>query len=362
MFEPVAHRFVDELVGDGFLCLVLVARLGGEVGGDENETFLDIAELYRAFALIVLVGGFEVAVYLRSERLLHSAVGAAAVFEPGRVVIMLDKLDLVGERYSDVQLHLVLVLVLAVSSHSLRCPVLRSAYCSIAHDLFEIVGDPVFVAVFLFLEGAVLLLTAVNEQKTVIDYGLAAENIVKIVVAYVDIGENIEVGLPFDDRPALTRGLCADKALSFLVARDIEALLEAKGVVPCPVIGFNGHVLGGELRRAKTETVQTECEGVVVTAVVVVLSARVQSAERKLPVVLVLVLVEVYRDTAPHIRDLKRHITKAGYGDAPAVALSRFIYRVREYLEYRVPTALNAVRAEYDSRAFSYLIGSFKGL
>ena len=78
MLEPFGHGFGYELVGDGFLGLVFVARLGREVVRDEHQAVLDVLPLYALFALVVLVSVFEVPVYLRQERLLR----ASAVLQP----------------------------------------------------------------------------------------------------------------------------------------------------------------------------------------------------------------------------------------------------------------------------------------
>ena len=62
-----------------------------------------------------------------------------------------------------------------------------------------------FIAEVLFGERAVLLLDAVDKQQPVVDDSLPAENVVKIFIADIYIGEYVKVGLPAYDRAPFSK-------------------------------------------------------------------------------------------------------------------------------------------------------------
>ena len=55
VLEELRHGLLNELVGDGFFRLVLVARLRGERTGDENQAVLHVGEGDLALAFFVQV-------------------------------------------------------------------------------------------------------------------------------------------------------------------------------------------------------------------------------------------------------------------------------------------------------------------
>ena len=109
------------------------------------------------------------------------------------------------------------------------------------------------------------------------------------------------------------------------------------------VANIRVHVFGGILRGAQAETIQAQRVIVVAAVIVVILAARIHLAEHKLPVVTLLTLVVIHRDTAAVVFHFNGMVGIARDGDLLAVALARLINGVREDLENRVLAAVEAV-------------------
>ena len=202
------------------------------------------------------------------------------------------------------------------------------------------------------------MLVLEDKLHAVVHHRLSAEDIREVFRADVDVGEYLQVGLPvyFGSGSSVATGLLE----SALVLGHVESLFEAQGVVPLTAAALYLHVLAGELGSAESQTVKSQREGIVSAGVVVVLTSGVQRAERQLPVVLFLSLVEIYRDTAAEILDGYGLISVQRDDYALSVALARLVDGVRDYLEHRVAAAVNAVRAENYTRAQTDLVRSLQ--
>ena len=166
-------------------------------------------------------------------------------------------------------------------------------------------------------------------------------------VGHVYIGEYLEVGTP----AGLGACLLLIAGLLFQSAY-VVALLEVEVVLEAIAYDLDVHELRGELRRAQTESVQSERELVAVAARVV-LSACVELAVDELPVIALLGVVEVDGAAASEVLDLNVVVAEMGYHYLAAEARSRLVYGVGDDLEDRVLAAVETVRAEYYRGALS---------
>ena len=271
---------------------------------------------------------------------------------------MLDELDFLAECECDIHFQLVFVLVLAVAALALGSPVLGSCQRLIADYFQQVVADAVFIAEYLLGECSVLVLVFQHKFHAVVDYSLPAQDISEVIGAYIYIREHLKVRFPVY--------LCAGGAVAAgllepaLVLGDIEALFKAQGVIPLPSVALNFHIFACELRRAQTKTVESQGKGVVSPGIVVVLASRIQRAECKLPVVLILSLVEIYRYTASIVLDGYGLIGVQRDDYALSVALARLVDGVRDYLKNRVTAAVHAVRTEDNARTQAHLVRTFQ--
>ena len=105
-----------------------------------------------------------------------------------------------------------------------------------------------------------------------------------------------------------------------------------------------------------TETKAVETEGELITSIFrvrVVLSAGIHLTEYQLPVVLLLVLVIVHRDSAAEILDTNALVEILCDNDFLTIALSGLVDGVGENLKKGVLTAVHSVGAKDDSRTFA---------
>ena len=95
--QELRHGLLHELVGDGFFRLVLVAGLGREVVGDEDQAVLNILPCDLAFVFLIFVLIPQVLIYCGDKSVFCCLFRRAAMLQPGGVVVVLDDLHLVGK-------------------------------------------------------------------------------------------------------------------------------------------------------------------------------------------------------------------------------------------------------------------------
>ena len=354
VLEEVGHGLRDELVGDGLLGLVLVAGAGGEAGRDVDQTVLHILKADGALALLIEVLVLEILVDLVDKGRADGVLRAAAVLEPGRVVVILQHLHLVGEAERRAHLHLIFGLVVPVAAGGLALAAEHRGQAVFARRLSDIVGDAVLVAPALLprLAGGrvFLLLIGEVEGQARVDDGLTAENILVVAAGHVDVGKDLVVRLPVDDAAG-----AASLERLFVQAAHILALLEVEMIVEAVAVDVGGHPRRGVLGGAEAQTVQAEAEFVVILPLAV-LAACVHLAEKQLPVVALFALVPVHGHTAAKVLDDDAAILAAGDVDGVAVAVAGLVDGVRDDLEDGVGAALHAVRTKDDGRALAHTV------
>ena len=173
MLEELGRRLLNELVGDGFLRLVLIGGYGRERRDDEHEAVLDILEIYLRVGLEVFSVLFYICVYLRHKRGAYSLIGCAAVFEVARVMIILLELNLIREAERGVYFKLIFGLIRSVASDALAAPSADRRNSVVADDLLEVVGYAVFVEILERFKLRAVLISE-HEFDARVDYRLAA--------------------------------------------------------------------------------------------------------------------------------------------------------------------------------------------
>ena len=248
VLQEIRHRLRDEFVGDGLLGLVLVAGAGGEAGRDIDQAVLHILKADGALALLIKILVLQVLVDLVDEGRAHRVFGAAAVLQPGGVVVVFQQLHLIGEAEGRAHLYLIFRLVLAVAAGGLALAAEHRGQGVLARRLGHVVGDAVLVAPALLpgLAGGGVFLLFVGEVQGQprVDDGLTAQHILVIAAGHVDVGEDLVVRLPVDD----TSGAAA--LIRFLLqAADVLALFEVQMIMIAVTVDIGRHpgrrILGG---------------------------------------------------------------------------------------------------------------------
>ena len=271
-------------------------------------------------------------------------------------MVVLDDLDPVGEAEGYRQLHLVLRLVRPVPALTLSLPEHRGGQGVLPGQLGDVVHDAVFIAEVggLKLAGGGLHFQA--EHHTRVDHGLAFEHILVVLHGDVDVGKDLQVGLPAEGGTRLfapVRGLLLESA-------DVFTLLEVEGVFKAVPADGSVKVFAGVLGGTGAQAVETQ--GVlVVVAVAAVFAAGVQLTEDQLPVVLLLLLVPVHRTAPALVLHLDGLVQVAGDGDKLSVALPGLVDGVGQNFKDRMLAALQAVGAKNNARALSDTVGAFEG-
>ena len=355
VFEEVGHGLGDELVGDGLFGLVLVAGAGGKAGRHIHQAVLDVLEADRALPFLVHSLVLQVLVDLVDKGGADGVLGAAAVLQPGGVVIKLQQLHLVGKTEGGAHPHLIVGLVLPVAAGGLRLAGEHRGQRVGPGGLPDIVGDAVFVAVALLPGlaggGVGLFFVGKGQSQPCVDHRLAAQHIFIIAGRHVDVGEHLVVRLPVDDAAgaAALVGLLF-QAAHVLAPGKVQVIVEA---VPVDVGGHPGRrILGG----AQAQTIQAQAELIVVLALAV-LAAGVHLAEQQLPVVAALAAVPVHRHSAAKVLHPDAAVLAAGHVDDLAVAVPGLVDGVGDDLKDGVGAAVHAVRAEDDCRALADPVG-----
>ena len=267
-------------------------------------------------------------------------------------MVVLDDGHLVGEAEGDRQLHLVLRLVRPVPSLPLSLPEHRLGEGLLPGQLGDIVQNAVLILKIGAGEFSWGGLLPKAEGDPGVDHRLALEHVGVVVHRDVDIGKDLQVGLPADGGARLfspVGGLLLQPA-------DVLALLKVERVFEAVPPDGGVKVFAGVLGGAGAQAVQAQ--GVlVVVPVAPVLAAGVQLAEHQLPVVLLFVLVPVHRTAPALVLHLDGLVQIAGDGNQASMSLPGLVDGVGEDLKDRVLTALQAVGAENDPRTLPHPVG-----
>ncbi len=181
VLEEVGHGLRDELVGDSFFGLVLIAGAGGETGRNVDQTVLHILKTDGTLALFIEVLILQILVDLVDEGRADGVLRAAAMLQPGRVVVVFQQLHLVGEAERRAHLYLIVRLVFAVTASSFALAAEHRGQAVLARRLSHIVGDAVLIAPALLPRlaggGVFLLFVGEVEGQARVDDSLTAEDI-----------------------------------------------------------------------------------------------------------------------------------------------------------------------------------------
>ena len=214
----------------------------------------------------------------------------------------------------------------------------------IANQFVDVIGDTVLVEVLVLLRVTAGFILE-NKRHTVVYHSLAAQHIFKAVGRDGDVGKDLGVRLPADDRAG---ALALERLL--LQAAHVLAFFKVEVVVEAIAVDVGGHPLAGVLGGAQAQAVEAQAE-IVVAAALGVFAAGVQLAEDKVPVPAVLSLVVVHRDAAAEVLNLNDVVGVEGDVDAVAMAVTGFIDGVGDDLKDGMGTAFHAVRAKNNGRA-----------
>ena len=272
---------------------------------------------------------------------------------------MLNGLHLVGEAERHAELHLVLVLVIAVTAPLLGLPEHRGGEAALARQLRHIVRDAVLVEELRLLKLARLRFIAEAEGNAGIDHRLPLHHIREILRGNGDVGEHIQIRQPAG----------AGAGLLFLLRGQLGLIQFAHDLAPLKVeavfqpVTPDGHIhiAGGILGGAGAQAVQAQRVLIVVAVRIVILAAGVQFAVYQFPVEAAFLLVPVHRTAAAHILHLDGAIQMAGDGDEAAVALAGFVDGVGEDLKHRMLAAVQTVGAENNARALPDTVRALQG-
>ena len=356
MLQKVGHGLGDELVRDGLFGLVLVAGAGRKAGGHIHQTVLHVLEADGAFTLLVQVLVLQVFVDLVHKGSAHRVFRAAAVLQPGRVVVVFQHLHLIGEAERRTHAHLIIRLVLAVAAHRLALAAEHRGQGVLPGHLGHIVGNAMLIAPALVPclagSGVLFLLVGKVQGQARVDHSLPAQRVLIIASGHVDVGEHLVIRLPVDDAAG------AAALVSFLLqAAHILALFEAQMVVVTVAVDVGGHPGRGVLGSTQAQTVQAQAELVVVLALAV-LTAGVHLAEQQLPVVASLAVVPVHGHAAAKIFHNDAAVLAAGHVDGVTVAVAGLVDGVGDDLKNGVGAALHTVGAKNNGRALAHTVGT----
>ena len=359
-FQKLGHGVLDELVGDGLLCLVLVAGLGGEVAAHQHQTVLNIRPGDLALVFLVLVVLPQPGVDGPHESQLGGLFGTAAVLQPAGVVVVLDDRHLVGEAAGDAELHLVLVLVRPVTAPPFGLPVDRVRQGGLSRQLADVVGDAVLIEKFRGVEFSRRGLHPQAEGDARVDHRLALHDAGKILGGDVDVGEYLQIREPAGAGAGLFAGQGGLLELLTLFTHhfalpEVELVLEA--VPPDGDVHVVGRILGG----AGAQAVEAQGKFIILALVVAVLASGVEFAEDQLPVPAFFLFVPVHRTAPALVLHLHAVVQVAGDGNESAMTLPGLVDGVGEDLKNGVFTALQAVGAEDDPRALSHAVRALQG-
>ena len=352
VLEELRHGLGHKLVGDGLFGLVLVAGAGGEAGGNQNQAVLHIVEGDEAFVFLVQTLIFQPVVDLVDKGQADSAVRAAAVLQPRRVVIVFQRLHRVGKAERHVHFDLIFRLIITVAADCGTGAEMHRGQGSLTGDLIGIVLNAMLIEIFDFF-GTLARAVVEHESHTVIDNGLAAQHILEGIRRNIDVGKHIGVRFPADDGA----GAAAGERLFFQPA-DILTFFEIQVIVHAIAVNIRSHPFAGILGGAKAKAVQAKGE-VIVTATLAIFASRVQFAEHKIPVPAFFSFIVIDGDTAAKVLYFHRVIRVKGNVDFVAVAVTRFVDGVGYDLKNGMGTAFHTVRAKDNGRALAHTVCTF---
>ena len=352
--EEIRHRLADEAVGDGFFRLVFVGRARGEAVRHKDQAVGNVRECDLALIFLILVRFFDVSVDRVDERGLGRGVRRAAVLEPRGVVVILDGVRPVGEAERRRHAYLVFGLILAVLALSLGLDEIGLRERPLPRKFRDIVRDAVFVAELRRFKLRAVLRAEAERHPGVHD-GLSAKNIKEVALGDVDIGKDFNIRLP----AGRCAGLFPIRRLNEHFALDLAFGKMERILVPVAP-DSNIHILGGVLRGARAETVQTERVFVVAAVVIFILAAGVQLTVDKLPVEALFRGVPVHGTAAAEILYLNGLVIVESYRYNIAEALARLVDGVGENFKYGVLTALQSVGAEDNARTLAHPVGALE--
>ena len=244
----------------------------------------------------------------------------------------------VGEAEGDGQLHLVLRLIRPVPALPLRLPEHRLGEGLFPRQLGHIVQDPIVIPEIRGGKppGGGLLPEAEGHPR--VHHRLPLHHVGVVVHGDVDVGKDLQIGLPAEDGARLFSPVCGllVQAAHIFSLFKVEGVFEA--VPPDGRVKIFAGILGGTGAKA------VQAQGVlIVVPISAVLSAGVQLAEHQLPVIFLLFLIPVHRTAPSLVLHLDGPIQEPGDGDQTAVTLPGLIDGIGHDLKDRVLTALQAV-------------------
>ena len=223
----------------------------------------------------------------------------------------------------------------------------------VAHQFPRVVGDAVFIQIFVGLRLAARLVGE-YQRHTVVDHRLAAHHIPESPGGHRNVGEHLGVRLPADDGA----GTAALVGL-LLQAAHVFAFFEVQVIVEAVPVDVGGHPLAGVLGGAQAQAVQAQAE-IVVAAAFGVFAAGVQLTEHQVPVPALFRLVVVHRDAAAEVLDFDHFAGEQRHVDAVAVPVAGFVDGIGNDLKNGMGAAFHAVRTENDGRAFADAVGALQ--
>ena len=275
------------------------------------------------------------------------------MLQPAGVVVVFQTLHGVGKCERHIHLDLIVRLVGAVAAGGGAAAEVYRRQGLIPHQLIGIVGDAVLIEIFKLFS-----LTAgfvgKYQRDAIVDDSLTAEHILEGFRRDGNVGKDLGVGLPADDRagaPALERLL--------LQAAHILAFFEVEVIMEAVAVNVGGHPLARVLGGAEAQAVQAEAE-IIVAAALGIFAAGVQLAKDQIPVPALLSLIVIDRNAAAEVLDLDDMVREQRDIDAVAMAIARLVNGVGDDLKDGMGAALHTVRAEDDRRALAHTVGAFQ--
>ena len=254
-----AHKFVQRVVNkgvrDGFLGLVFIGGGGGKAVDHQQQAVRHVLKHDLCLGFGILAVGAQIVVHRKYKRRAHGTVGGAAVLQKTGIVVVFQRRYGVGNAKGNICLQLIIVLVLAVAPRGFQMPENRLGLSRIARALHDVVGNAVLIHEGAFVKAAVLPLQPKQKGDAGVDHRLAVQCVGKVFVRDADIGKDLNVGSPTDDR--------AGAPLFFVKRSRLQlgygfALAKGDGVRLVAVIGGHVHIFGGVLRGTGAETIETE--------------------------------------------------------------------------------------------------------
>ena len=202
VFKESSHRFLGELRIDRLLGLIFKTADGGEAVGHHHQRILNILVDDLGLVLGVLVVVPQVLVEGCGKAQPHCPIGTAAVFQPRRVVVILNVADLLGEAEGSGDLQLHFRPVFRIPAPALRFPEHGHGKGIVPHHFLNILADTVLIAEFFRLKLAGYLITEL-EANAFIHHRLTAQHIPVILRGNVDIRKHLLIRPPVEHRAGL---------------------------------------------------------------------------------------------------------------------------------------------------------------